>query len=94
MALGLPCVSVDCPSGPREITRDGRDAVLVPLNDEEAIEQALADLMGNPQARAELGERGARSVRERYGLEQVLEHWNGLFQEVGVDVEPGRTDGD
>jgi len=94
MALGLPCVSVDCPSGPREITRDGRDAVLVPLNDEEAIEQALADLMGNPQARAELGERGARSVRERYGLEQVLEHWNGLFQEVGVDVERGRTDGD
>lgn len=84
MALGLPCVSVDCPSGPREITREGEDARLVPLNDEAALEQALVELMSSPQERANLGAQGARSVRERYGLEAVLAHWDGLFAQAGV----------
>jgi len=82
MAVGLPCVTVDCPSGPREITREGRDARLVPLNDEAALEQALAELMGSAEERARLGERGARAVRDRYGLEQVIAHWEALFKEV------------
>lgn len=82
MALGLPCVSVDCPSGPREITRDGRDARLVPLNDEAALEQTLAGLMEAAGERARLGEQGARAVRERYGLEQVIAHWDVLFKEI------------
>ncbi|HLU00090.1 MAG TPA: glycosyltransferase family 4 protein [Burkholderiaceae bacterium] len=82
MALGLPCVSVDCPSGPREITLDGQVARLVPLYDEAALEAALSDLMGNPEARQVLARQGARSVRERFGLEQVLVHWDRLFSEV------------
>ncbi len=84
MALGLPCVSVDCPSGPREITREGQDAVLVPLGDEAALEGELARLMSDAAARKELGARGAQSVRSRYGLPHVLEHWNALFREAGV----------
>ncbi len=82
MALGLPCVTVDCPSGPREITCDGEVARLVPLYDEQALENALSELMSSPEARRELGHDGARSVRERFGLEEVLVHWDSLFSEV------------
>lgn len=79
MACGLPCVSVDCPSGPREISRDGRDARLVPLDDEPALARALAELMGDAAARAELGRQARQSVRERYSLEQVLEQWDDVI---------------
>jgi len=82
MALGLPCVAVDCPSGPKEITRSGEDAVLVPLNDMAALEQALAGLMADPGERARLGAQGAHSVRARYGIDQVLKHWDSLFHAV------------
>ena len=82
MALGLPSVSVDCPSGPKEITRDGRDARLVALNDEAALEQALDELMSDEQERRRLGVEGADSVRGRYGLQQVLAQWDGLFRAV------------
>lgn len=82
MALGLPCVTVDCPSGPSEISRGGRDALLVPLNDEAALEHALASLMESPQERSRLARQGARSVRERFGLEQVIAHWDTLFDQV------------
>lgn len=88
MALGLPCVTVDCPSGPREITRDGQDGVLVPLNDETALERSLAGLMDDAAMRAQLGERGARAVRSRYGLEHVLQHWEALFRQAGVRPSP------
>lgn len=82
MALGLPCVSVDCPSGPREITRDGEDARLVPLFDDGALQQALAELMADTQERARLGAAGAQSVRARYGVAQVLAQWDQLFAAV------------
>jgi len=91
MALGLPCVSVDCPSGPKEITRDGQDAALVPLNDGAALANALADLMADPAARADLGRRAAQGVRQRYGLEKVLAHWDVLFRDIGVDSASGKS---
>jgi glycosyltransferase involved in cell wall biosynthesis len=84
MALGMPCAVFDCPSGPREISSDGRDALLVPLNDRQALATALVTLMGNECLRAELGLRAKASVLERYSLPVVMERWDGLFREVGA----------
>jgi glycosyltransferase involved in cell wall biosynthesis len=41
LALGVPVVATDCPSGPREITQDGRYGRLVPMQDVEALAQAI-----------------------------------------------------
>lgn len=41
LALGVPAVSTDCPSGPREILEDGRYGALVPVGDEEAMASAI-----------------------------------------------------
>lgn len=82
MALGLPCVATDCPTGPAEITRAGRDAALVPLGDEAALEVALAELMrATPQAREARGLMGAVSVRARYGLDAVLQQWDAAWED-------------
>lgn len=84
MALGLPCAAFDCPSGPREMTRDGQDALLVPAGDRQALAQALDRLMRDPALRMALAEQGARSVRERYALPAVLRQWDVLFARVGA----------
>jgi GalNAc-alpha-(1->4)-GalNAc-alpha-(1->3)-diNAcBac-PP-undecaprenol alpha-1,4-N-acetyl-D-galactosaminyltransferase len=88
MALGVPAVAVDCLSGPRDITRDGRDALLVPPNDAPALAEALARLMSDEALRAELGRRGARSIRERYAVSAVLRLWDELFARIGVKASP------
>jgi glycosyltransferase involved in cell wall biosynthesis len=83
MALGLPCVSTDCPSGPREISRDGQDARLVPLDDEAALAAALQQLMrASPAERMALGWSAAASVRARYGLEAVLRAWDAAWDDA------------
>ena len=84
MALGLPCVAFDCPSGPREMTRDGTDGMLVPAGDAQALQAAMHELMSDAGLRADLGARAAQAVRRRYALPAVLAAWDTLFAQVGA----------
>ncbi|AEC20674.1 putative glycosyltransferase [Pusillimonas sp. T7-7] len=90
MALGCACVTVDCPSGPREMSQDGKDAILVPLGDQNALISGLAQLMDDPALRDRLGQRAAVSVRERYGLQQILALWDALFESIAQQAKQGR----
>jgi hypothetical protein len=84
-------VAVDCPSGPREITRDGEDALLVPPGDAHALAQALAQLMGDPVLCRALGRRGAESVRGRYSPAEILAQWDELIARVREPRAHGQT---
>lgn len=80
MALGLPCIAFDCPSGPAEISRHGQDALLVPLGDVAGFCKGLEQLMQDADLREKLGKRGAESVRQRYALPQILKRWDEIIQ--------------
>ncbi|SDI00482.1 glycosyltransferase [Desulfosporosinus hippei] len=47
LACGLPIVSTDCPSGPREILEDGKYGLLVRVGDELSLTKALSDILTN-----------------------------------------------
>lgn len=84
MGIGLACIVFDCPSGPREITRDGKDALLVPLNDHEGLVSALLNIMGDEDFRNSLGDQARGSVLNRFSLSAVVDSWDHLFNEVGA----------
>lgn len=48
LALGVPIVSTDCPSGPREILRNGTLGTLVPVGDERALAEAMLSALSTP----------------------------------------------
>jgi glycosyltransferase involved in cell wall biosynthesis len=81
MALGRAVVASDCASGPREVSDDGRCAVLVAPEDVTALVLALDRLMGDAEERQRIGAL-ALSVRERYSLERVLALWEELFMHI------------
>ncbi len=93
MAMGVPCITFDCPSGPREIIRDGVDGVLVPPEDVDALAGAMVSLMRDGEARRRLGE-AAREIRHRLSLDTILDQWAALFKEVVQNSrrEPRATD--
>jgi len=54
LALGLPIVATDCPSGPSEVLADGRHGWLVPVGDSRAMAGALAHALDHSPDRHEL----------------------------------------
>jgi glycosyltransferase involved in cell wall biosynthesis len=45
MATGTPVISTDCPHGPAEILENGKWGVLVPVGNEEAVANAILDVL-------------------------------------------------
>lgn len=48
LALGTPVVATDCPSGPRELLRDGRYGRLTPPGDPDRLAEAIEETLDNP----------------------------------------------
>lgn len=71
MACGAPVVSTDCPSGPSEIIQNGKNGILVPVGDSQALSRAFSALLTNDEWRRDLGERGRRSV-QRFHVDRIL----------------------
>lgn len=51
LALNVPIVSTNCPTGPSEILENGRWGHLVPVGDSSALASAMIDAMENPRGR-------------------------------------------
>lgn len=84
MAHGLPAVSFDCDTGPRDIISDGIDGYLVPP---EAGGSGLADtmerLMREEFQRRKMAEE-ALAVRERFLMERIAAEWDVV---LGIENE-------
>ena len=77
MASGLAVVSFDCPSGPRNIIRNGVDGMLVPALSVEALAEAMGSLMADEAQRRTLGSRAAEIV-QRFSPEKIMPMWEEL----------------
>jgi glycosyltransferase involved in cell wall biosynthesis len=74
MTCETPCISFDCPNGPREVIRDGINGVLVPAERVDALAEAMVQLGENPLLRRRLGH-SARSVAKPFSEPRVAARW-------------------
>ena len=42
LAVGLPCISTDCQTGPRDLIKEGENGFLVPVNDLESMAEKIS----------------------------------------------------
>lgn len=80
LASGLPVVATDCPSGPREILRDGEFGLLVPCEDPTALAEALRRLINDTNLRSRLAASAPLAIA-RYSLTRVVGEWEALLQQ-------------
>jgi glycosyltransferase involved in cell wall biosynthesis len=69
-ACGRPLIATDVP-GSREIAIDGRNAIVVPSGDPDALSRALEQLAGNEGLRKAMGDESRRIVMSDMAQEQV-----------------------
>ena len=79
MSCGLPCVSFDCPYGPREIIKDGEDGLLAKYKDIEDLAHKMSLLMSDIDLRSKMGKLAKNSIA-RYEPETIMSQWINLFQ--------------
>ncbi len=82
MALGLPCIAFDCPSGVRELADGGRAAILLPPGDTQRLAIALRDLVRDRELRETLGARAAAFVRSSFEEHSIMDRWDSLIGEL------------
>ncbi|WP_049580048.1 glycosyltransferase family 4 protein [Streptomyces sp. SBT349] len=78
LSHGLPVVSFDCPTGPADVIRDGKEGLLVPAEDVDALGAAMRRLMGDEGLRAEMGDAGLATV-QHYSPDAIRGRWEELF---------------
>ena len=87
MAAGTPLVST--PVGAMPEVLDGGLGVFVPVGDVDALADALAALMDDPDRRSELARRARARVLERYSFDTMVDGFARVFDDV-VAAAPTR----
>jgi GalNAc-alpha-(1->4)-GalNAc-alpha-(1->3)-diNAcBac-PP-undecaprenol alpha-1,4-N-acetyl-D-galactosaminyltransferase len=81
MLCGLPVIATDCPSGPRELVRDGIDGILIPNQDQAALAIAIERLISNPEERKHFA-KSAPEVGTRFSLKKIIQDWTNLSEQA------------
>lgn len=81
MALGLPCIAFDCPTGPRAIIKNNTNGFLIPERDDLLFVEKLSVLIENEELRITFGE-NAKQTSENYSAEKIMEQWKLFFENL------------
>lgn len=79
MAAGLPAVSFDCPTGPREIIKDGETGILVRNGSITELAKSIAYMIENVDKRKKYGMMAHLDVKRRFSTEAIAKKWDDLF---------------
>lgn len=80
MAHGMPVISSDCDTGPKEIITDGIDGLLVKtLGIQSELSSAMEKIFEDPLFSRSLGQ-AATSVRKRFSLDSIGSKWDNLIE--------------
>ena len=93
MACGLPVVSVDCKSGPREILAPGTNinqeakdieyvdyGILCPPFNEQKLSQAMIEILTNKELSDNLVKKSKQRVKD-FDINQIIRQWDFLSKE-------------
>jgi glycosyltransferase involved in cell wall biosynthesis len=81
MSAGLAVVSFDCPTGPRDLVEDGRNGLLVPAEDVDALAAALQELLEDEELRRRLGTAAVETARD-YSMDVIGPQWESFLAEL------------
>jgi glycosyltransferase involved in cell wall biosynthesis len=74
MSNGIPLIAFDCPRGPGEIIRDGKNGLLIPEGPVGAFTEGLRALVEDAELRVRMGAQGLQDA-EAYTIDKIASDW-------------------
>lgn len=81
LLLGTPVVATRV-GGIPEIVDDGRDGLLVPPGDGDALAAALVSLLEDPARRARMAGAGREKIRQRFAFADMVRAYENVYREL------------
>jgi len=79
-AYGKPVIAAEA-AGPKALIRHGEDGLLVPINDDVALAEAITRLLNHPAQGQALAENGLKRAQE-VSKSAILPQWDALFDQL------------
>ena len=81
-ASGIPSISTDCPpGGPREILDNGKNGILVNVDDYKSLANEMSNLANNPQL-AEQFSQAKEKIVSRYNPDSISNNWINFIESL------------
>ena len=81
-SFGLPLISYDCRSGPRDIVINGENGILVrPVGDTHKLSEAICTLIENQDLRSKMSNNSLKSSA-RFAIGSIMHSWESLFSKL------------
>ena len=78
MAAGTACISTDCKFGPSELINDGKNGLLIPVDDVRTLSEKILFLIKNDSARENI-EKEAMKIRKKLDANTIYKKYNDYF---------------
>ncbi len=73
MAVGLPCISTDCPTGPSDIIKSQENGILVPVGNKEKLVHEIERLILHEDMRENMGATARHTILMNYMPEKITQ---------------------
>jgi len=79
MAYGLPCISFDCDTGPRDMIQNGVNGILVNPNEKElGLVNAINKIISNEKLRNKIANNSI-ILRDKYSVSNIMKKWDSIL---------------
>lgn len=82
MALGIPCVSTDCPcGGPRFLISNMKDGILIPMNDKKKLVDSIDLLICNEKLSNDISINSRKKMKQ-FSSDIISKNWVNYFTKI------------
>jgi len=81
MRHGLPCITFDCPYGPKELVDHEKSGFVIANNDKKQFADKLCYLIGHPTIRKQFANVGVNKALS-YDINIIMNQWKELFNSL------------
>ena len=82
MAVGTPCISTDCPTGPADLISDGKNGLLVSVNDKDAMVQAMRQMYERRNDLRGMSEAAKETIRSLCSSNQIAQRMIDICERI------------